>query len=318
MRRTPNRLKQVILGVVVGLLLSQQTAMAQFGGAVTVVADTSPTTVAIASATKSSFLEDLAHNIKEAQEWLKEQEHRFAEIKKWEAELTNLTGILPQAEDLVANKDSIIRSLSEVAKIRRGIWQLYDQIDGMVRRRIVSLKNIDDRLRQGIFNMDANMNDLEEYIRTGLGSGSEQKMNNLERMATLDVELQRWYEELQKTLYKKMITLKQQKQDREAIEAEAAKPEKERSQVTIAEAQQELAQLETLIEQLDRRISELTSLIEERCKRYNMKMKDMSDFARQVEANQKAWQEFLNVNQEALRELDNYVKKPSRRPQANP
>lgn len=313
--RTPNRFSQVLLGVMVGLLLTQQTAMAQFGGPVTVVADTSPTTIAIAQSTNRSFWEDFYHHIEEAKKWVEEQNHRFDEIKKWEAELTNLGGILSQAEDLVANKDSIIRSLSEVAKIRRGIWQLYDQIESSVRRRIVSLKNIDDRLRNGVFSMEANLNDLEEYIRTGLGSVSEQKMNNLERMATLDVELQRWYEELQKTLYKKMIALKQQKQDREAIEAENAKPEKERSQVTIAEAQNELALLESHIEGLDKRISELTSLIEARCKQYNMKMKDMSDFARQVEANQKAWQEFLNVNQEALKELDNYVKTPSRKPQ---
>jgi chromosome segregation ATPase len=313
--RTPSRVHQVVLGFITGLLLLQQTAMAQFGGPVTVVADTSPTTISIASATNRSFLEELAHNIDEASQWIEQQNQRFAEIKHWESELTNLTGILSQAEDLVANKDEIIKSMSELAKIRRGVWQLYDQASGMVRRRIVSLKNIDDRVRQGIFNMDANLSDLEEYIRTGLGSGSEQKMNNLERMATLDVELQRWYEELQTCLYKKMLAVKQQKQDREAVEAETAKPEKERSQQTIGDASQELAQLETYIEGLDKRISELTSLIEERCKRYNMKMKDMSDFARQVEANQKAWQDYLNVNQKAIEELDNYAKTPSRRPQ---
>ncbi len=316
MRRTPPLYQQLILGLLVGLFLIQGTALAQFGGPVTVVADTSPTTVAVASNTGKSFFEDLQRNIKEAQEWVKQAEQRAKEIEHWANELSNLKGILGQAEDMVAFNDHMIHAMSDLGKSIRGIIQLKDQIENMVRRRIVALKNIDDRLRSGVFNMDQNLADLEEYIRSGLGRGSEAKLNNLERLAQLDVQLQRWYEELQKCLYAKMVAIKQQEQDKKALDDELAKPEKERSADTIKSAKDELSLLDSYLENLDKRISELTSLIEERCKVYKMQMKDMSDFARQVEANEQAWREFLNVNQEAIKRLEEYQKKPSRRPVA--
>jgi uncharacterized phage infection (PIP) family protein YhgE len=314
MRRTPPLYQQLFLGLLIGLLLLQGTASAQFGGPVTVVADTSPTTVAVAANTGKSFLEDLKRNIKEAQEWVAQAEQRAKEIEHWANELSNLKGILGHAEEIVGFNDNILRGMADLGKSIRGIIQLKDQVENMVRRRIVALKNIDDRLRGGIFNADQNLADLEEYIRSGLGRGSEAKLNNLERLAQMDVELQRWYEELQKTLYKKMVAQQQQKKDREALEAELAKPVKEQSADTIKSAKDELALLDSYIEGLEKRISELTSLIEERCKIYKVQMKDMSDFARQVEANQQAWREFLNVNQEAIKRLEQYQKTPSRRP----
>lgn len=313
MKKT-NLLQQVIIGLLVGLFILPGNVVAQFGGPVTVVADTSPTTVAVAANTGKSFVEDLKRNIGEAKEWIAEGERREREVEHWIAELASLGGIMDRAEEMIANKDSMIRSMSNLGQTIRGIIQLKDQIESLVRRRIIALKNIDDRLRSGIFNMDANLADLEEYIRNGLGRGSESKLNNLERLAQMDVELQRWYEELQRCLYKKMIAQKQVIEDRKNLDAELAKPEKERSVPTINAAKDELSMLDTHIEQLETRISELTSLIEERCKRYKVKMKDMGDFARQVEANQQAWREFLNVNQEALKELEEYQKKPSRLP----
>ena len=312
--KRPGLLQQIVIGVLVSLCLTPTVALAQFGGPVTVVADTSPTTIAVAANTGKSFLEDLKHNIEQAKKWLDEQEHRFAEVKQWEAELTNLTGILGKAEEMVANTDRYRKTIADLGQAIRGVFQLYAQVDNMVRRRIIALKNIDDRLRGGIFNMDANLSDLEEYIRNGLGRASEDRINNLERLAQLDIELQRWYEELQACLYKKMVAQQQQKKDQEALDAELAKPEAVRSGDTIKSAKDELPLLVSYIEQLDKRISELTSLIEERCKKYGTKMKDMTDFARQVEANQQAWREFLNVNQEALRQLDDYQNTPSRRP----
>lgn len=314
MRRKPTLFEQVITGMLVGLFVLPAGALAQLGGPVTVVADTSPTTVAVATNTGKSFIEDLKRNIEEAKAWLAEAEQRAREIEHWANEITNLTGILNRAEEMIANKDNMIRSMSGLGQAIRGIIQLKDQVENLVRRRIISLKNIDDRLRSGVFNMDANLNDLEEYIRSGLGRASEARLNNLERLAQLDVELQRWYEELQKCLYKKMVALKQQKQDEEVLAGELAKPEKERSVPTINAAQQELSQLEAYIEQLEKRISELTSLIEARCKIYKTQMRDMSDFARQIDANNTAWREFLNVNQEALRQLDEYQKQPSQQP----
>ncbi|HEY0172530.1 MAG TPA: hypothetical protein VGB98_16025 [Pyrinomonadaceae bacterium] len=312
--RKPTLYQQLILGLLVGLFFIQGTALAQFGGPVTVVADTSPTTIAVAANTGKSFVEDLQKNIKEAQEWIKQAEQRAKEIEHWAKQLSSLKGILGQAEEMVGFNDNILRGMSDLGKSIRGIFQLKDQIENMVRRRIVALKNIDDRLRSGVFNMDQNLADLEEYIRSGLGRGSEAKLNNLERLAQLDVELQRWYEELQGCLYKKMVAVKQQSHDRKAMDDELAKPTKEQSADTIKSAKEELALLDSYLEDLDKRISELTSLIEERCKIYKVQMKDMSDFARQVEANQQAWREFLNVNQEAIKQLEHYQKTPSRRP----
>jgi DNA repair exonuclease SbcCD ATPase subunit len=312
--KTPKLYQQVILGLLIGMFIVPANVVAQFGGPVTVVADTSPTTVAVAANTGKSFVEDLKRNIQEAKEWIEQQEQRAREIEHWIQEMASLGGILDRAEEMIANKDSMIRSMSNLGQTIRGIIQLKDQIESFVRRRIIALKNIDDRLRSGIFNMDANLADLEEYIRNGLGRGSESKLNNLERLAQMDVELQRWYEELQRCLYKKMIAQKQVVADRKTLDDEIAKPEKERSVPTINAAKDELSMLDTHIEQLDTRISELTSLIEERCKRYKMKMKDMSDFARQIEANQQAWKDFLNVNQEALKELEAYQKTPSKQP----
>jgi hypothetical protein len=55
--------------------------------------------------------------------------------------------------------------MSNIGRTVRGAYQLKNQVEAIVTTRLKWLKSIDDRLRNGIFDPDADMRDFDEYLR---------------------------------------------------------------------------------------------------------------------------------------------------------
>src|SRR5262245_18628025 len=79
---------------------------------------------------------------------------------------TTLRGVLGQVEDLVAKQRNAINTMSNIGRTVRASLQLKDQVEAIITTRLTMLKSIDDRLRRGLFDPEADLRDLDDYLRT--------------------------------------------------------------------------------------------------------------------------------------------------------
>src|SRR5262249_14426843 len=111
-----------------------------------------------------------------------EEAQRYVQMfDKAVKQLTTLKGVLERAEDLVAKQRNAITTMSNIGRKVRASYQLKEQLQAIVTTRLTMLKSIDDRLRRGIFDPEADMRDLEGYLRASIGRSSQDTVANLER-----------------------------------------------------------------------------------------------------------------------------------------
>src|SRR5215813_6890721 len=139
--------------------------------------------------------------------------------------LTTLRGVLEQAEELVAKQRNAITTMSNIGRTVRASYELKDQLETLVTTRLQMLRSIDDRLRRGIFDPEADMRDIDEYLRTSIGRTSQDTLANRERLSRMDNELASWELALKKAS-KGLADAQGDKQKAKAqLDEERAKPE---------------------------------------------------------------------------------------------
>src|SRR5262245_50418407 len=95
----------------------------------------------------------IAKKVEEANRWI---QHRTNLVQQ----LTTLKGVLEKTEDLVAKQKNAITTMSNIGRTIRASFQLKDQLEAIVTTRLDMIKRIDDRLRNGIFDPEADLRDL--------------------------------------------------------------------------------------------------------------------------------------------------------------
>jgi len=167
--RQPTLAHQLLIGLLLGALLMPITAQAQW-----TVYDPAQYTLQIKK------------KIDEATRWLETVRH-YAEIyEKAAQQVTTLGGILKTTEDLVAKQRNMIATMSNIGQTVRGTYRLKNQLETLVVSRMRMLKTINDRLRNGIFDPEADLRDFEEYLRNSIGRTSQDTVANMERLARMD------------------------------------------------------------------------------------------------------------------------------------
>src|SRR5262245_43494146 len=111
-------------------------------------------------------------------------------------QLTTLSGVLKATEDLVAKQKNAITTMSNIGRTIRASFQLKDQLEAIVTTRLDMIKRIDDRLRNGIFDPEADLRDLDEYLRNSIGRSSQDLIANRERLVKMDNQLELWQREM--------------------------------------------------------------------------------------------------------------------------
>src|SRR6266536_690869 len=91
--------------------------------------------------------------IEEATRWLETVQHYATMVDKTIQQLTTMQGVLRNVDEQLARNVRLVRFVSSVGQIVRGSYQLKRQLEGMITYRIAMLRNIDDRLRNGILNL---------------------------------------------------------------------------------------------------------------------------------------------------------------------
>lgn len=253
--------------------------------------------------------------IEEANRWIQTISHYARIYENAVQQLTTIKGVLTQAEKLVFHNSVWLATMSDIGRTVRGVFLLKNQLEALVRTRIRAIKAINDRLHNGIFDPDADLHDLEEYLKDSIGRTSQDTVANLERLARMDNQLERLLYDMQTASAKKAGAEAQKKQAQANLDKELAKPESQRCASCISDLKQEISNCELLITQLDADISRLQAEIVTRTKKYNVVLEERVNFGQQVQSSNAAWSSF-NQNKDDLTKLLDEIE--GRRLQDNP
>jgi chromosome segregation ATPase len=193
--------------------------------------------------------------------------------------------------------------MSNIGRTVRASFQLKDQLEAIVTTRLDMIKRIDDRLRNGIFDPEADLRDLDEYLKNSIGRGSQDLIANRERLVRMDNQLELWQRELKLKQKARAWVEGKQKETQDKLDIEDHKPEDQKCASCIASLAQELASYEILKGQLESEITNLRCQIENRVKQYNIQMQERVRFGEQVQSMNEAWSQFNNSLDELQRAL---------------
>jgi chromosome segregation ATPase len=244
----------------------------------------------------SQYALQVTKKVEEANRWI---QHYTNLVQQ----LTTLGGVLKAADDLVAKQKNAITTMSNIGRTVRASFQLKDQLEAIVTTRLDMIKRIDDRLRNGIFDPEADLRDLDEYLRNSIGRSSQDTIANRERLARMDNQLEMWQRELKLKEQKKSWAKGKQKTATELLYAEDQKPDAQKCSSCIASLKDELANYEILIAELEVEILDLRCRIDNRVKQYNIQMQERVRFCEQVQSLNDGWSRFNNSLDELQRAL---------------
>src|ERR1051326_3962567 len=270
-------LKQILLGLLIGIVLVPLSAQAQW-----TVFD------------PAQYALQIERQIEEANRWLERVKQYSEEINKLAEQLSTMKGILGQAEKLVLHNNNLTRTMAQIGQTVRDVFALKRAIESMVVSRLSMIMSINTRLMSGIFDPEADLRDFEDYLRNSIGRQEQDKIAAMNRIAMFDATLARLYHDLQTAQARLAGAAAQMKQAKDKLDAELAKPQAEQCAHCISDLKLEIASCEKMIADLDTQITNLSTQIEDRVKRYNLTMEERVRIANQVKATDEAWNN-LNI-----------------------
>ena len=273
-----NAIKQILLGILLGAILSPATIQAQW-----TVFD------------PAQYSLQIQRQIEEATRWLERVKQYSEQINKMMEQISTMKGVLSQTERLVLHNANLTRTMAQIGQTVRDVFALKRAMETMVITRLRMIRSIKTRLMNGIFDPEADARDFEEYLRDSIGRTAEDKIATMNRIAMFDATLARLYHDLQTAEARQAGASQQMKQAKERLDAELAKPQAEQCATCVSDLKLEIASCEKMIADLDAQISTLSTEIEERVKRYNLTMEERVRIANRVKATDEAWNSFSIV-----------------------
>ena len=253
----------------------------------------------------TNYALQLAKKIEEANRWLETVRHYTTMIDKTVQQLTTMQGVLRNVDEQLARNVRLVRFVSSVGQIVRGSYQLKRQLEGMIHYRIAMLKSIDDRLRNGIFDPQQDLNDLENYLKFTIGRSADETVARLDKLARNDSQLESWCvrrTQVQKDLAVARETLKQAEQQ---LEAEKNKPDVDQS--NVAHLNDVILQQQKLISELEKEHADLQAKITERAAKYGLRLQDMENFAFSIMAVNDGWLTLQQTKDQIERTLTDLI-----------
>lgn len=259
----------------------------------------------------SQYALQIAKKIDEAARWVETvnqyismYEKAAQQYQKMVESVTNLRGILDKVDEQVMRHKQLITTYATLGKLIRGTFELKRRIENTITSQIQSVVNISRRLRNGIFDMDANKRDLDDFLRHSIGRRADAELANLERLAKLDAELERM-------LY-----------DREMLLLDLAKLYEEREQIaekmraidTTNPANQDGVQslvnqmlaVNSRISTVEGQLLHLNEKIQEKFVKYGIKIEQMTKFGEEIRKTNEMMTGITQASDEFMSELEKY------------
>jgi len=124
----------------------------------------------------SQYALQLSKKIEEATRWIETINHYISmyetavkQYQKMVESVTNLRGILDKVDDQITRHKQLITTYAPLGKLIRDTFELKRRIENTITSQIGSIVNISRRLRSGIFDMDQNKRDLDDFLRHSIG-----------------------------------------------------------------------------------------------------------------------------------------------------
>ncbi len=259
----------------------------------------------------SQYALQLAKKVEEAARWvetinhyIRTYENAVRQYEKMVESVTNLRGILDKVDEQVMRHKQLITTYAMLGRLIRGTFELKKRIEATITSQIHSVVNISRRLKNGIFDMEANKRDLDDFLRHSIGRSADAHLANLERLAKLDSELER------------MLF------DRENLALDLAKLYEERERIADAtrlisanlDADQDGVQ--SLIDQMlavnlrittvEGQLREMEEKIHAKFIAYGLKIEQMTEFGKEIRRTTEMMSGITQASDSFLRELERY------------
>jgi hypothetical protein len=166
--------RPILIGVLIAALLMPIPAQAQW-----TVFD--PANYAI----------QIKKQVEELNRWLQTVNQYMTMYENAVGQLTNLKGILKTANEFLAHDIRMRRFISYWGQAIRMSFRVKNQLVNLVTGAARAVMNIEQRLRNGIFDPEANKRDFAEYLRYGIGRTAQDAEAEVERLQQMDNQLER-------------------------------------------------------------------------------------------------------------------------------
>ena len=286
-------LREMLCGLLFGLLIvPAQPAQAQW-----------------ATFDSAAYTQRVKSEIKRALEWSEKVRHYQTLFTNSVEQLTTLGGVLERVDKELAKDKELARLTNDISDIIRGSRKLKNQIENQTRYQIAALQRIDNRVRNGIFDPEQDLQDLENYLLYSMGRNSKQTIRRAVNTANADAILRVWMDERQSLTeqradaYEKLKDLKKML-DQKMDQLKKQKPPLLDATNTTQPLNDAIYQKETLIGKLERDIAALEEKIQQRLNAHGLRLSDMENFAYQIESSKAAWLELQQTKQEINNAFD--------------
>jgi len=259
----------------------------------------------------SQYALQVAKKIEEAARWVETINHYISmyqnAVKQYEKmveSVTNLRGILDKVDEQIMRHKQLITTYATLGRLIRGTFELKKRIEATITSQIHSVVNIARRLKNGIFDMEANKRDLDDFLRHSIGRSADTHMANLERLAKLDSELERMLFDRENML----LDLAKLYEERERIadETRAISANPSANQDGVQSLIDQMLAVNLRITTVEGQLRELEAKIQAKFIAYGLKIEQMTEFGKEIRRTTEMMTGITRASDDFLRELERY------------
>ena len=252
----------------------------------------------------TNYALQVAKKIEEANRWLQAVQQYTAMYQKAIEQVSSLRGILSIVDEQITKNKQMVEGWAAVGRIVKGVYELKKQIENSIRSEINAVVSISRRYRNGIFDMEANKRDLDDYLKHAIGRNADASLKNLERLARLDSSFERMLYDREMILAELALLYKEQAELQDRVTELRNLPGDSQEKIEGMLAQ--LREIGSRIATLELRLDELKKQIEEKCKEYGLKIEQMAEFGKQIRQTEEMMTTITTSSQEFYSELEKY------------
>jgi chromosome segregation ATPase len=251
----------------------------------------------------AAYTQRVNSELKRVQEWVQKVQQYQQMYLNAVNQYTTMRGVLQTVDRQLAKNMQFARLTNDIGEIIRGSYRIKNQVEAMTRRQIASLQQIDDRLKNGIFNPELDLQDFEDYLVYSMGRNSKQTIQLMTRAVKADVLMQNWLIEKQRLSEELAIVNDRLNALKEQLNAERDNPDPAVTQ-PLNEA---IHQLESQAQSLEKRIAELEEKYQQRMNAYGLRLSDMENFGYTILSTNEAWRELQTTKDEIAETFDGLI-----------
>jgi chromosome segregation ATPase len=259
----------------------------------------------------SQYALQLAKKVEEAARWvetinhyIRTYENAVRQYEKMVESVTNLRGILDKVDEQVMRHKQLITTYAMLGRLIRGTFELKKRIEATITSQIHSVVNISRRLKNGIFDMEANKRDLDDFLRHSIGRSADAELANLQRLAKLDAELERMLFDRENLALDLAKLYEERERIADATRVISANPDA--NQDGVQSLIDQMLAVNLRITTVEGQLRELEAKIHAKFVAYGLKIEQMTEFGKEIRRTTEMMTGITQASDAFLRELERY------------